>query len=69
MRAKPMAETAGRRKTQQVCDFRRPIATVQHAREIGRIGVFYDTVEETLLANRFAPHHPGRQQGFRRKAA
>ena len=47
----------------------RPIATAKQAREICRIGVFYDTVEETLAANGFAPNAPGRQQGFLRKAA
>ncbi len=47
----------------------RPIATAQQAREICRIGVFYDTVEETLAANGFAPNAKGRQQGFLRKVA
>ena len=47
----------------------RPIATAKQAREICRIGVFYDTVEESLAANGFAPNAPGRQQGFLRKAA
>ncbi len=47
----------------------RPIATARQAREICRIGVFYDTVEETLAANGFAPNAPGRQQGFLRKSA
>ena len=47
----------------------RPIATAKQARDICRIGVFYDTVEETLAANGFAPNAPGRQQGFLRKAA
>ncbi len=47
----------------------RPIATAKQAREICRIGTFYDTVEETLAANGFAPNAPGRQQGFLRKAA
>jgi uncharacterized protein (DUF849 family) len=47
----------------------RPIATARQAREICRIGVFYDTVEETLAANGFAPNAPGRQQGFLRKVA
>ena len=50
-------------------EFGRPIATGQQAREILKIGVFYDTVEETLAANGFAPNAPGRQQGFLRKAA
>ena len=50
-------------------EFGRPIANGQQAREILKIGVFYDTVEETLAANGFAPNAPGRQQGFLRKAA
>jgi len=50
-------------------EFGRPIATAQEARDILKIGVFYDTIEETLLANGFAPNKPGRQQGFLRKAA
>jgi uncharacterized protein (DUF849 family) len=49
--------------------FGRPIATAKQAREISKIGVFYDTVEETLLANGFAPNRNGAQQGFLRKAA
>ena len=50
-------------------EFGRPIATAQQAREISKIGVFYDTVEESLAANGFAPNAPGRQQGFLRKAS
>lgn len=50
-------------------EFGRPIATGKQAKEINKIGVFYDTVEETLTANGFAPNAPGRQQGFLRKAA
>ena len=50
-------------------EFGRPIATARQAREISRIGVFYDSVEETLLANGFAPNRNGAQQGFLRKAA
>ncbi|MGK8203482.1 3-keto-5-aminohexanoate cleavage protein [Burkholderia cenocepacia] len=50
-------------------EFGRPIATAKQAREICRIGVFYDTVDETLAANGFAPNAPGRQQGFLRKVA
>ncbi|MFO1268234.1 MAG: 3-keto-5-aminohexanoate cleavage protein [Rubrivivax sp.] len=50
-------------------DFGRPIATARQAREMLRIGVFYDTVEETLAANGFAPNRNGGQQGFLRKAA
>jgi uncharacterized protein (DUF849 family) len=50
-------------------EFGRPIATGREAREILKIGVFYDTVEETLAANGFAPNAPGRQQGYLRKVA
>jgi hypothetical protein len=50
-------------------EFGRPIATHEQARKILKIGVFYDTVEETLAANGFAPNAKGRQQGFLRKAA
>jgi uncharacterized protein (DUF849 family) len=50
-------------------EFGRPIATGRQAREILKIGVFYDSVEETLAANGFAPNAPGRQQGFLRKVA
>ncbi|VWB49928.1 3-keto-5-aminohexanoate cleavage protein [Burkholderia pseudomultivorans] len=50
-------------------EFGRPIATAKQAREICKIGVFYDTVDETLAANGFAPNAPGRQQGFLRKVA
>ena len=47
----------------------RPVATAKQARDICRIGVFYDTAQEALAANGFAPNAPGRQQGFLRKAA
>ena len=50
-------------------EFGRPIATAQQARQISQIGVFHDTVEETLRANGFAPNRNGGQQGFLRKAA
>ena len=50
-------------------EFGRKVATAQEARDICKIGVFYDTVEETLLANGFAPNRNGAQQGFLRKAA
>ena len=48
-------------------EFGRPIATAQQAREIMKIGVFYDTAEETLQANGFAPNRNGGNQGFLRK--
>src|SRR6185436_7808958 len=44
-------------------EFGRPVATAQQAREISKIGVFYDTVEESLLANGFAPNRNGAHQG------
>jgi hypothetical protein len=50
-------------------EFGRPIATPQQAREISKIGVFYKTTEESLLANVFAPNRNGANQGFLRKAA
>jgi len=48
-------------------EFGRPIATGQQAREILKIGVFYDTVEESLRENGFAPNRNGGHQGFLRK--
>ncbi|WP_439114924.1 3-keto-5-aminohexanoate cleavage protein [Hydrogenophaga sp.] len=50
-------------------EFGRPVANGKEAREILKIGVFYDTVEETLAANGFAPNPRGGQQGFLRKVA
>ncbi len=50
-------------------EFGRPIATAQQAREISKIGVFYETTEESLLANGFAANRNGAQQGYLRKAA
>ena len=48
-------------------EFGRPVANGKEAREILKIGVFYDTVEETLAANGYAPNPKGGQQGFLRK--
>ncbi len=48
-------------------EFGRPIATAQQAREISRVGVFYETAEESLQANGFAPNRNGGNQGFLRK--
>src|SRR6516164_1682948 len=48
-------------------EFGREVANGKEAREILKIGVFYETVEETLAANGFAPNPKGRQQGFLRK--
>uniref|UniRef100_UPI002FC8B73B 3-keto-5-aminohexanoate cleavage protein n=1 Tax=Ramlibacter sp. TaxID=1917967 RepID=UPI002FC8B73B len=50
-------------------EFGREVATGKEAREICKIGVFYDTVEETLAQNGFASNAKGRQQGYLRKAA
>lgn len=50
-------------------EFGREVATGQDARRISKIGVFYNTVEETLAANGFAPNRNGANQGFLRKAA
>ena len=50
-------------------EFGREIATGKEAREICKIGVFYDSVEETLAANGFAPNPKAGHQGFLRKAA
>jgi len=50
-------------------EFGREVATGKEAREILKIGVFYDTVEESLAANGFAPNRNGGNQGFLRKAA
>ncbi|MGO4304418.1 3-keto-5-aminohexanoate cleavage protein [Cupriavidus sp. RAF12] len=45
----------------------RDIATARQAREICKIGVFYETVEESLQANGFAPNRNGGNQGYLRK--
>jgi len=50
-------------------EFGREIASGKEARKILKIGVFYDTVEETLAANGFAPNAKGRHQGYLFKAA
>jgi uncharacterized protein (DUF849 family) len=50
-------------------EFGREIATGKEARAICKIGVFYDSVEETLAANGFAPNPEGGQQGYLRKVA
>ncbi|HSW21854.1 MAG TPA: 3-keto-5-aminohexanoate cleavage protein [Burkholderiaceae bacterium] len=50
-------------------EFGREVASGCEARAICKIGVFYDTVEQTLAANGFAPNPRGGQQGFLRKAA
>ena len=50
-------------------EFGRPIATAQQARDILKLDVFYDSVEETLARNGFAPNAGPGLQGFLRKAA
>ncbi len=50
-------------------EFGRPVANGPEARAINKIGTFYDSVEETLAKNGFAPNAKGRQQGYLRKAA
>jgi uncharacterized protein (DUF849 family) len=47
-------------------EFGRPIATAKQTRK-SSLGVFYDTVEETLQANGFSPNRNGANQGFLRK--
>ncbi len=48
-------------------EFGRDIATAREAREICRIGMFYESVEETLAANGFASNRNGGTQGFLHK--
>jgi len=50
-------------------EFGRDVANGKEAREILKIGVFYDTIEETLAANGLAPNPKGRQQGYLRRVA
>jgi uncharacterized protein (DUF849 family) len=50
-------------------EFGREIATGKEARKILKIGVFYDSVEETLAAIGYAPNPKGGQQGYLRKVA
>ena len=49
-------------------EFGRDIATAKQAREICKIGVFYDTADEALAANGFAPNRNGGNQGYLRKS-
>ena len=50
-------------------EFGRAVATAQQAREISKIGVFYDTAEENPAGQRLrAQPQPGGNQGFLRKA-
>jgi uncharacterized protein (DUF849 family) len=50
-------------------EFGREVASGPEAREICKIGVFYDSIEETLEKNGFAPNARPGLQGFLRKAA
>ena len=50
-------------------EFGRPIADGKTAKRLCKIGTFYDTTEESLAANGFAPNPVGRHQGYLRKAA
>jgi uncharacterized protein (DUF849 family) len=50
-------------------EFGRPIASGKEAKALCRIGTFYDTTEESLARNGFAPNGPRGHQGFLRKAA
>jgi len=49
-------------------EFGRDIATARQAREMCRIGVFYDTADLALAANGFAPNRNGGNQGFLHKS-
>ena len=49
-------------------EFGRDIATARQAREMCRIGVFYDTADQALAANGFAPNRNGGNQGFLHKS-
>jgi len=50
-------------------EFGREVASGKEARKICKIGVFYDSVEETLAKNGFAPNARPGLQGYLRKAA
>ena len=50
-------------------EFGREVASGKEAREICKIGVFYDTVEESLAKNGFAPNPRAGHQGHLRKVA
>ena len=50
-------------------EFGREVASGKEAREICKIGVFYDSIEETLAQNGFAPNARPGLQGYLRKAA
>ena len=48
-------------------EFGRDIASAAQAREICRIGTFYDSVDESLAASGFAPNRKGASQGYLHK--
>jgi len=50
-------------------EFGRDIANGKEAREILKIGVFYDTIEETLAANGFSPNRSPKKLGLAELAA
>ena len=45
-------------------NFGRKVATADEARKIMKVGVWYDTVEETLFNLGLPPNRVGGQQGF-----
>lgn len=49
-------------------EFGRDIATARQARDICKIGVFYETADEALAANGFAPNRNGGNQGYLHKS-
>jgi uncharacterized protein (DUF849 family) len=50
-------------------EFGREIATGREAKQIYRIGELYETADETLARNGFAPNRKPTQRGFLRKTA
>ena len=50
-------------------EFGRDIATAKEARQIYRIGTFYNDADESLAANGIAPNRKGGQTGFTQHAA
>ncbi|WP_201313011.1 3-keto-5-aminohexanoate cleavage protein [Dyella sp. EPa41] len=50
-------------------EFGREVANGKEAREILKIGVFYDTIEETLAANGFSPNRKQAKPGLAELAA
>ena len=50
-------------------EFGREIASGKEARSICKIGVFYDSVEQTLAENGFAPNRPSRRDSIEQREA